>query len=746
MLAALVAAASVAPAFAQPRVVAPVEGVSAPVTPVAPVAGAAAGMNAAGAAPALSLTTLHSAPSASAAPSFTAPSAAAPVPALAAPAAVAAPIAAPTPAAPAAAKSLSRSAALLVAPSTRLQPSASVRRAAAPSGAVRAETSREAAAVSVIEGGVRSWGPSRSAQALGESAVPGAASNGPAPLERASSASSAEKPSEPSAPAPATRARPRAARAALIAGASLVAAAAAAFTFPALLPAALAVAKGPALYAGFTLLKLSRLWRTPGAGVESPRGPPAPTGWFKSAKSVWNEARYGADAQKALEARVGGSSLSAFQDWFLGGLRAAALWFPIAIGGMFAGWGLAKPFARFAGADDAVGMISFDALEKLSLGGHLLGFVAASLAAEAAVLGAFDLIRAAAEKLGAGKASPWIAGAVAMGLSAFLVTLVTTTPSVVGTMLGIEAALLWLRARSGSWLAPLALRGLFSMLSLEFARISIGMVLPAAGTLVGLPAVWTGVAVTGVLFSALAWSARSLRPAALWGAFKAQLQRVRDFGAGWGVRRADGAPHSPWPLMKLAALWGMVLYALGDLTFSGVHALSGGAEPTPAILGQMLSLPVDLVLANFLLVGFLEEFVFRKNIFKPMLNRFNKWRVDHKKTFWAAAVLSGLIFSYAHYIDFGAVLAHFGVGSAPVASGMYAFSWGGFVSRAVLGVVLAWLYAASGTLLLPIFAHFLADSYEGLGLHFGFLPFLGMAAAAMLIQRAWLKRRAARSN
>ncbi|MFI5347813.1 MAG: CPBP family intramembrane glutamic endopeptidase, partial [Elusimicrobiota bacterium] len=527
---------------------------------------------------------------------------------------------------------------------------------------------------------------------------------------------------------------PRAARAALISGAVLVAASAAAFAFPALTPAALAVMKGPALYVGLALMSLSRYWRVPGTGVESPRGPPESTGWFKALKATWSQARYGADAQAALESRAGGSSIRSFRDWLLGGLRAAALWLPLGIATMVAGWGLAKPFARFGNPDDAVGMISFDSLEKLSLGGHLLGFVAASLAAQAVTLWVFDGIRALASKAGAGRASGWIAGAAALAVSAGLIMMVTTTPSVVGTMLGLEAGVLWLRARSGSWLAPLALRGIFSLLSLEFARIAVGMAMPVAGVLAGLPAVWTGVAAAGILFAGLAWAARSLRPSALWGAFQAQLQRVRDFGAAWRTPNADGAPHSPWPLMKLAALWGMILYALGDLSFSGVHALTGGAEPTPGVLVQMLSLPVDLVLANFLLVGFLEEFVFRRGLFKPILNRLKNWKLNNPKAFWTAAVVSGLIFSYAHYIDFAALLAHVGVGSAPVASGMYAFSLGGFLARAILGVALAWLYAASGTLLLPILAHFLADSYEGLGLHLGFVPFLAMAAVAVLLQ------------
>jgi membrane protease YdiL (CAAX protease family) len=218
---------------------------------------------------------------------------------------------------------------------------------------------------------------------------------------------------------------------------------------------------------------------------------------------------------------------------------------------------------------------------------------------------------------------------------------------------------------------------------------------------------------------------------------------VREFGAAWRAPSPDGAPKSPWRLLKLGALGGLALYALGDLVFSGVHALAGGAEPAPAMLVRMLSAPSDLVLANFLLVGFLEEFVFRRGLFKPLWTRLEKRGLTKKRAFWAAAVLSALIFSGAHYVDYNGLMAHFGIGggaaaaAAPGLSGAYAFSWGGFVSRAVLGVALAWLYAASGTLLLPIVAHFLADSLEGLGLHFGLLPFLAMGAAILLAQRVW---------
>lgn len=780
-LAAWFLASPLAPALAQVRVVAPVDGFSAPVAPAARAAvgppGTAIAVAPVSLAP--SFGAVVSAPSAVvASPAALNAVSAAAVPALAAPAAAS--VLVPAAIAPPSAA---------VAPEAAAAPSLSageVRIAPVHSAAVPA-SAREAAAVAAIELGAASW-DSRAPEALA-GAVRGAASDGHRPLI------SPEWPDEPAprpapeAPAPdASKAKPALARAAFYSGAVLAAAAAVTFAFPALLPASLAVAKGPAIYAGFALLSLSRLWRTP--TVAAPRGPPSETGpaawarrtWAKvdafdrrfadwtgrhapipwttrlirtpvglllwpvtaiiatvrSMRTTWGVAKTAADSQTALEARAGASSLDSFRDWFIGGLRSAAVWVPLALGGMLTGWAAAKPFAHLVKPDDMVGMIPFDILTKFSLGGHLLGYVAASFGAEVLVLGLFDGVRALAKRLGAGPAAGWLGGAAALALSAALVLMVTTTPSVVGSMLGIEAAALWLRARSSSWLAPLALRGIFSLLILEAARLGIGLVAggSAAGVLAGLPA-YAGYAVTGLILTALVAAAKSVRPAAVWGALKTQFARVAEFGRSWRAPRHDGAPHSPWPLFKLAALWGTILYATGDLVYAAVHLFTGGTEPTPAILAQMLTSPTDLVLYNFLLVGFLEEFVFRRGLFKAVYGRFKKWGLTSGKLFWAAAVLSGLIFSGAHYIDFGAMMAKLGMGDATTASGlggMYAFTLGGFTARAALGVVLAWLYAESGTLFLPILAHFFADSLEGLGLHWGFAPFLAMVAGSLLIQ------------
>ncbi len=542
----------------------------------------------------------------------------------------------------------------------------------------------------------------------------------------------------------AARALPRAARALRLAGGALVLASAAAFAAPALVPHALAAAPGPALYAGFGLMTFSRHLRRAPSPVAGPRAPPAePTGRLTLFKSAWRWAAYGADAQAALESRAGDRSFPALRNWWLGGLRSAAQWMPVAMAGMLVGWGLAKPLARFARPGDPVGTISFDALQNSGLGGQLLGYVAQSLSQEVAALAVFDGTRALAERLGAGRSAPWIAGAASLAVSAGLLLLVTGTPSVVVPLLGIHAALLWLRVRSNSWLAPLALRGGLALFSLEAARFGLVLLSPAAGTLAGLP--WfASLAVSGLMAAALAISAGSLRPSALGAALARQFARVREFGARWKTPREDGAPHSPLPLLRLAALCGTALYAFGDLVFAGVHLIAGGVEPTPPVLTQMLTSPADLVLYNFLLVGFLEEFIFRRGLFRSLHDRLKSWGLTRGRLLWTAAVVSGLIFSGAHYIDYGALLAKIGLGSASAASGMggaYAFTWAGFAARAALGAALAWIYAASGSLLLPIFAHFFADSLEGLGLHWGFWPFLAMIGTILLLQRFPRSRR-----
>jgi membrane protease YdiL (CAAX protease family) len=150
----------------------------------------------------------------------------------------------------------------------------------------------------------------------------------------------------------------------------------------------------------------------------------------------------------------------------------------------------------------------------------------------------------------------------------------------------------------------------------------------------------------------------------------------------------------------------------------------------------MLTASVDLVLYNFVIVGLLEEFIFRRGLFKAMNDKLDSWGLGLRKAFWFAAIGSAIIFSGVHYVDWGAIMAKVGMGDPAAASGLggaYDFTWPGFVARAVLGVVLAWIYKRSGLLLIPIVAHFWADSMEGLGLRWGLPAFLALAAGALAV-------------
>jgi membrane protease YdiL (CAAX protease family) len=598
-----------------------------------------------------------------------------------------------------------------------------VRSFAAPSDA------RAAAALRTIEVGAASW-ESRRTEALESSLV--AAADGPA----------APRPSL--APAPG-RARPGLAKAALAVGGSLLGVAAAAAVAHSFLPAALVGLKGALAFAGFGFLALSRFWRAPSA-------PPAPapvsdalsSGTFATFRAMWASASGAADAQTRLEARVGGSSWASLRDWAMGGLRAALFWLPVTLVTMLVGAVAGKGLGAALGFHAAAAAAPLS-LMKMSLGALALGPLATNLIELSMSLFAFDAARALMTKLGAGRAAAPLAGVAAVALAGAMLIGLTHSPFVILASLAVDASFLWLRAKSGSWLAPLALGGLFSMLSLDSARVGVWLKYGAGGVLQSLPAVWTGAAVALLLVGGLAWSARSLVPSTLWRTLKEHLAAVTEFGAAWRAPAGD-APRSPWRLLRMAGLWGLVTYAVGDLTYWGVNAIAAGSEPAPAVLARMLTSPVDLVLYNFLFVGFFEEFVFRRGIFRSLRDWLVKRGLTLERAFWTSAVASALIFSGAHYIDYGVVLGKLGLGQAFASSGLggsYAFSWAGFGSRTVLGVLMAWMYQRSGVLALPALAHAAADTMEGLGLRWGLAPFLAMAAADMFAQKIGAKVRAA---
>lgn len=589
-----------------------------------------------------------------------------------------------------------------------------------------APATRSEKAVAVIRGEVADWGVARQP----EDVLAPSFAQKPSALSPMSAAAAPEtRPDVPAAaPAPApSRARPVLSKSLLIAGASLVGISLAAAAMPALLPAAVVAWQGSIAWAGFASMAASRFWREPGSAPDVPRGPPAPDGGaLSSFKTAWAAARDSAAAQRSFETRVGGSSWASFRDWLFGGLRTGLYWLGPALMAMLGGAVLAKAgvlvFGVKAAAAAAAGGASSAAISVIPLSTLLLGLVPMAIAAEAAGVALFFGVQWLARRLGAGRAAPWLGGAAALGLAGGVILSLTTAPFVVIVTLALEAGVIWSAARSGSFLVPLALRGVLTLFSLEAARLAAWLSAGAAGTLVGLPAVWGGVAIAALV--ALAWK------------FKAPGLRIAEIGAWWKADAPGQRPKSPGRILSAGLVWGLIVYALGDLTFWGVNALAPGHEPVPGILAKMLTSGVDLVLYNFVIVGLLEEYVFRRGLFKMMNDKLEKWGLSLGKAFWLAAIGSALIFSGVHYVDWGGIMAKIGMGDPASSSGLagaYAFSWAGFVSRSVLGVLLAWMYKRSGLLLIPIVAHFWADSMEGLGLRWGMPAFLAMAAGALVL-------------
>lgn len=572
---------------------------------------------------------------------------------------------------------------------------------------------------------VADWGERRADDAT---PVPFSA---PSSLGAFRAAASAETPAGvPTPPAQTPNgSHPRLSKALVVIGAALIGASAVVILSPAWLPAALAVSPGALVWPGFAALAASRYWRAPEQAPDVPRGPPAPAGGtFSSFKAAWAAARDSADAQASFEKRVGGSSWTNFRDWLIGGLRTGLYWMApslllmlggaiVAKGGMLA-WGVKAAAVSAAPAADA-------GIATIPISTLLMSYLPGALAFEAAGVALFFAVEWIAKKLGAGKAAPWLGGAAAMGLALGGLLMLTSAPFVIVVSLALEAGVIWTAARSRSFAAPLALRGILTLFSLEAARFAAWIKFGAAGALVGLPPVWGGVFVAALAIAA--WK------------FKASGLKLKEIGDWWNAPANGQRPKSPSRIISAALVWSLVVYAVGDLSYWAINAVAPASEPAPALLAKMLGGGVDLILYNFIIVGMLEEYVFRRGLFKMMNEKLEKWGLTVKKAFWIAAIGSGLIFSGVHHIDWSSVMAWFGMGDATNASGLggaYAFTWAGFVTRAFLGVVFAWIYKRSGLILIPILAHTFADSMEGLGMRWGFHAFLALAAGCLVA--SWL--------
>lgn len=539
-------------------------------------------------------------------------------------------------------------------------------------------------------------------------------------------------------PSPQPRGRARLAKAALWTGAGALGLSALG-SMPALAPAALIAVKGWLAWGGFSALTAARYLGPAADAAATVAPPPSPAeGRFAEYRTAWRRILHAFDAQKTFESRVGGARAGAFKDWLAGGLRAGVYAVGGALVAMLAGGAVAKLIAlgTAAAATSAAASSGAAAVATAPFWSLLGAALLPALLLETLLLKAvFDGGRAVLGRFLTPRRAALTAGGAAVLLSVGATAVFTTSLSVLLPVAGIEAALLWAYARSGSLLAVLAARAGVTVLAMESLRAMLWLKWGAAGVLAGLPA-WTGGAVAGLLALALVVQVRALGWRA---ALAAPGRGLAALGERWRAPSVDGRPKSFFPILKSGLLWGLVTYAVGDLAYRAAGVLAPPEASLPGILVKVLTGPLDIVLFNFVLVGFLEEFVFRRNLFRPLRQWLETRRLSPRAVFWAAGLLSSLIFSFAHYIDFTPLLAQLGlVDGAVAADAAGAYDWGlaSFVARVAAGLALAYQYWRSGVLLIPITAHFAANTMEGLGLRWGVEAFLLVAVGALLLQLA----------
>ena len=469
--------------------------------------------------------------------------------------------------------------------------------------------------------------------------------------------------------------------------------------------------------------------------VRAPGGSAAPAGALRlparlrkqlaTILSLGKAAEKAAAAQTGLEAAAGRGSAPAFKAWLLGGLKAGALWAPLALLGMLGGSLLSVPFKLLLGAPAAQALPAA-ALVKTSFLSMLNGYVAAQLLSETVTLaGLFAALRGRLARLSgwAGAHAELLAGAATLAALAPIMALSGFPWPVIFPALGIQAVLVLLYVKSRSLLAALTAQGLLALTAVESTRMLAFLKIAAPGTLAGLPA-WTALAAGGLCAAAFgAWSLRT-QAGSLW-------RRLRD-----GARAQLSRVRSGRNVVSLGLLWALPAYLSMEAAFRAVHAVIPQAEPTPEILRRVLLMPADVILFNFVIVAALEEWVFRRGVYRWLSAKLEKTALSRRVRFWAAAVLSGLVFSAAHYVNWNALMG--GGANADLirslGAGAYAFTWASFAARAVGGVLLAWLYENSGLLLLPMIAHFGSNTLEAIGQRFGLPGFLLAAGAVLALQ------------
>ncbi|MFA6317859.1 MAG: CPBP family intramembrane glutamic endopeptidase [Elusimicrobiota bacterium] len=465
--------------------------------------------------------------------------------------------------------------------------------------------------------------------------------------------------------------------------------------------------------------------------------------WLPTITALIRQADAGLAAHGRFEAEVGGGSLRAFYHWLLSGLGAAMRWVPIALLAMLAGAVVVSPVKLVSGGLGLAGTETGQWLLRQSWPELVARVTAIEVLGQVYVLAGFVGFKALFRRLGFKGQDPELAAAAVAGacyLSCVMLSgmaLMQAAP-----LLGIQLALVYAYCRAGTILVPAAANVVMGLASLYSARMVV-LLTADLGSLDALPGIPGFRGVLAVLaLSAGLWTALAawrFYPEAGWGFVRAgacgQWQGLRSLGHWW----SELSEH-PKPLLALAPagmLWGIGVYLSSYLTYYGIYGLFPQDETVPPMLKQVLLMPLDMLVYIFLIGAGLEELIFRKGLFKALFDAAES--SGRCRRLWLAAIVSSVIFSGFHFIDFSVVLDFFGMDVSRLIRSLmmvYGFTWAGFAARVAAGVLLVLLYDRAGILLIPIIAHFTSNLLEAVGLRWGLPWFLAAVAGIFALQVA----------
>jgi membrane protease YdiL (CAAX protease family) len=484
-------------------------------------------------------------------------------------------------------------------------------------------------------------------------------------------------------------------------------------------------------------LALSKLLRPPGdrgarAALRLPALPEAALGPLSRSVptivALFRKAEGALRAHERFEREVGDGDLGAFGRWALSALRVAAYWTPVCLLAMLAGAVLAAPLKLVSGGLGLAGTPEGQWLLRQPWPRLVARSAALGVLQQAFVAGAFAGLAALLRRAGAGPGRAAASSAAAVGAALLGGMLYHGLPWMkAAPLLGVELALLYAYARTGTLLVPCAANLVFGLASLYSARmiVLLSADLGSVDALPGIPGLRGVLAVLAAslgLFAVLA-AARRRFPVA---EARARWESVRALGAWW--REPAELPKSPLALVPAGLLWGIAVYLAGYLSYYAVHVLAPAHETVPPALKQVLLMPLDMLVYVFLIGAALEELIFRYGLFGALERRWG---------FWPAALVSSAVFSGFHFVDLSGLVRFLGVSVSKLLQSLmivYGFSWAGFAGRVAAGLVLAALYSRSRILLIPMLSHFTSNLLEAVGLRWGLPCFLACVAAIFALQ------------